>query len=174
MQQEPQAFEKYPGWAVFVHWLIFLIVYFASTYIISQFSRFWAGVYILYIILLEIWTYKEGCSICYYYNKRCFSGRGKIAPLFFKKGDPQKFCQKKVTVWNLLPHALVTLLPIIIGVILLIKDFNWLILVLAVIPVLNWFVGNQIVFGKIACPHCSQVRICCPAQDFFGKRLEKK
>ena len=170
MQKEPLPFEQYPIKTVVIVWLINLIVYVTAVYLLWQFDALLGKIFIAFLIILEISVYQEGCTVCYYYGKRCYCGRGKIVPLFFKKGDRQKFCSKKVTFLNLLPHALVALLPLAIGIVLLIRDFNWLILVFTSVPLLNWFIGNHIVFGCFACPHCQQGRICCPAQDFFGKK----
>jgi hypothetical protein len=33
----------------------------------------------------------------------------------------------------------------------------------------SWFVVNPILYGKIACIHCKQDSICCPALNFFTK-----
>ena len=91
----------------------------------------------------------------------------------FKKGDPRRFCEKQVTWKNLLPQIMVTVFPLIGGAYLLWTSFEWLILGLMLVPVIIWFLGNPLVYGKLACPHCRQGRICCPANDFFGKKVEK-
>jgi len=172
MKKEPKVFENYPLWIVFITVLQNLIIYAAGAYLLFKIWLIWGIIYILYILFLEIYTRKEGCVSCCYYNKRCAFGRGKIAGLLFKKEDPQKFCKKQVTFLKLIPHILVFLIPVVAGVFLLIQSFNWIILILTLIPVFSWFVGNQLVYGKLACPHCAQGRICCPANAFFGKKNE--
>lgn len=172
-EPEPKVFENYPSWIISITGLQSLLVYAVGAYLVFQFGLIWGILYIIYLFGLEISIYKEGCVSCYYYGKRCAFGRGKIASLFFKKNEPQKFCQKKVTLPKLIPHILTALIPVVIGIILLIRDFNWLILILTAIPILNWFVGNPLIYGKLACLHCAQGRICCPANDFFGKKNKK-
>jgi hypothetical protein len=36
-------------------------------------------------------------------------------------------------------------------------------------PVFSWFAVNPILYGKLACLHCKQGSICCPALKFFTK-----
>lgn len=99
---------------------------------------------------------------------------GENRPPLFKRDDPKRFCEKQVTWKNLMPQILVTLIPVAAGIYLLIQSFSWTILILTLTPVLIWFFGNPIIFGKLVCPHCKQGRICCPANEFFGKKVEKK
>ena len=95
MKKEPKVFENYPLWIVFITVLQNLIIYAAGAYLLFKIWLIWGIIYILYILFLEIYTRKEGCVSCCYYNKRCAFGRGKIAGLLFKKEDPQKFCKKQ-------------------------------------------------------------------------------
>ena len=165
----PKVFEKYPISAVFAFQFVSLVNYAVGIYLLYLINQVFAGLFIVYIIALELFTYKEGCSSCYYYGKRCMSGRGKIAPLFVKKGNSRDFCKKQITWKNLLPTVLLSLIPIIAGVYLLIQSFSFLVLGLMLVPVLTWFIGNPLLYGKLGCLHCKQGRICCPANEFFGK-----
>jgi len=169
-EKQPSAFENYPLSTNLITSIVTLLICAVGVYLLWQLGMIWGILFILYIIGLELFTFKHGCSCCYYYGKRCAFYRSKVAPLFFKKDDPQKFCQRKVTFWNLLPTVLASLIPVIVGVFLLIKSFSLLILILTLIPVINWFIVNPLIFGKLVCLHCKQGRICCPANDFFGKK----
>jgi hypothetical protein len=172
MEKEPQAFENYPLSTVLTTNGITLLIWVVSVYLVWQLGMLWGGLFIIYLIGLEFFVYKHGCSCCYYHSKRCAFGRGKIAPFIVKKDDPQKFCQRKVTWLNLLPVVLGSLIPIVAGVILLIRDFNWPILILTLIPLINWFFVNPLIYGKLICLHCQQGRLCCPANEFFGKKKD--
>ncbi len=171
---EPKAYERYPLRNVLIYNLVILVTYLIGVYILSRIGLVWGLLYIVYLIILELQLYREGCASCYYYGKRCVAGKGKIAPLFFKKQDPKRFCEKQVTWKNLLPNIMVVVFPLIGGGYLLWTGFEWLIAGLMVVPILIWVFGNPLVYGKLACPHCKQGRICCPANDFFGKKVEKK
>lgn len=172
--KEPTVFEKYPLSTVFVSNLVTLLNYAIGLYLLYRINIIFAGFFLVYLLAVEIFTYREGCVSCWYYSKRCASGRGKIAPLLFKRDDPKRFCEKQVTWKNLMPQILVTVIPMVAGIYLLIQGFSWTILILTLTPILVWFLGNPIIFGKLACPHCKQGRICCPANEFFGKKVEKK
>lgn len=170
MNKAPVAFVKYPLSTVMIFNSVALLNYAIGIYLFYLASALFSLLYIFYVLAVEINVYREGCVSCWYYGKRCAMGRGVIAPLFFKKQDSKRFCEKQVTWKNLLPGMLTTVFPIIVGVYLLLQSFNWLVLILMAVPVLTWVVGNPIIYGRLACPHCKQGRICCPANDFFSKK----
>jgi hypothetical protein len=172
--KEPKAYEKYPISTIIIYYIISLTNCAVGIYLLYLINPILAGLYVIYLIGLELSVYKEGCVSCYYYGKRCFSGRGKVVPLLFKREDPKKFCEKQITWKNLLPMILVSVVPLVSGVYLLLQSFSWLILAIALVPIFIWFVGNPLIYGKLGCPHCKQERICCPANDFFGKKVKKK
>lgn len=168
-------YENYPMSKVSIVIGLFFLVYLSGAYIMFKLHLVTGILFILYVILMEYYTYKEACPHCYYYGKRCYSGRGIIAQYVYKKGDPKIFCKKKIQFKNFLPQIIMLAVPIIVGIALLIsRGFDWLILIAILYPILNWFFINPILFGKLACPHCKQGKICCPALDFFSKKSKKK
>lgn len=165
-----KLYEKYPIWRVVIFNLVTLSVYAAGLYLMFLLHK-WAGIlFFFYILFIEFSVYKDGCRHCYYYGKTCVAGRGKIVPLFFKKGEPKKFCERTLSFKDFLPSLLVAIIPIAAGIYLLIKNFNWLILAITLWPLIVNFVGNPIIYGKIACPHCKQGAKCCPACEYFMKK----
>ncbi|MBW2981716.1 hypothetical protein KY343_02440 [Candidatus Woesearchaeota archaeon] len=164
-------YESYPIWSILLANVLFLLVYFFGAYIMFRLHLITGILYIVYILLMEYFVYKEACPHCYYYGKLCFSGRGKLAKLLYKKGDPKKFCEREMKFKDLIPQMLVVLVPIIVGIALLIsRGFHLLTLIAVLYPVFNWFFINPILYGKLACPHCKQGKKCCPALDFFKKK----
>ena len=89
--------------------------------------------------------------------------------MVFKKGDINKFCKKQITWKDIIPDFMVSLIPAIIGIILLIKNFNWITLSLVIVLFILTFIGNGIVRSKLACKYCKQRQIGCPAQKLFEK-----
>ena len=170
MKKELQAFENYPFSTILITNIITFLIYFIGVYLVWQLGMLWGVLFIVYLLGLEVSVYKQGCSCCHYYGKRCAFARGKIAQFLVEKKDPQKFCQRKITWLNLLPPILSSLIPVGVGMFLLIKEFNWLILALTLIPIANWFFINPLVYGKLVCLYCKQGRLCCPTNDFFGKK----
>jgi hypothetical protein len=166
-KKPPEAYESYPAGTVIFYNLILIINYAIGVYILSQLWTWLGLLFVFYAIFLESMVYREGFSCCYYYGKRCFSGRGKLAPKFVKRDDPKKFCEKEVTVKSLIPNILALVFPVLGGAIILYLSFSWLILGLMIIPILIWFCGNPLIYGNLACPHCKQGRIPRPFSSIF-------
>jgi len=169
-KKDKKSCEKYPLWMVLLINLLMILVYVAGAYIMFVLSWITGVLFLVYLIILEFSNYREGCRHCYYYGKRCAFGKGVIARVFFNKGDPKNF--KRELKWkDFLPQMLVTIVPLIVGILLLIsRGFNAWILIAIIYPVFSWFVVNPVIYGKLACPHCKQGRICCPAMEFFSKK----
>ena len=169
-----KCYENYPIGFVIGANIFQLLIYFIGAYIIYQIGLIWLILYILYIVILEIRLLKLSCVNCYYYGKLCAFGRGKICSLSFKKGISQQFLDKKITWKDLIPEFILSIVPIFIGIALLIKNFNWIILFLIVILLLLSFPVTGYLRGSLACKHCKQREIGCPAEQFFRKNNVKK
>ena len=166
------TYKKYPWHQVLLTNLLTILIYGLGVVIIQSVNWFFAGLYIIYLLILEIRLLRFHCPNCYYYGKVCAFGKGRISSIFFKKGNPDKFTCKSFSVKDLIPDILVFALPAVAGMILLITDFQWYIFVsLAGLIILN-SAGNAYVRGQIACKHCRQKDLGCPALDFF-KPAEK-
>ncbi len=148
--------------------ILTLAVYVAGAYIMFKLSLITGILYVIFILVLEFQLYKNACTRCCYYGKMCAFGKGIIVSLFFKKGDPKKFAEKEISFKDLIPQLLIALIPLTVGVALLVsRGFDLLILLAMIYPVFSWVCLNQIIYGKLACKHCS---ICCPALNFFTKK----
>jgi hypothetical protein len=69
---------------------------------------------------------------------------------------------------------LVAIIPLIIGIVRLIMDFNWLLLSLIILLLLLVSKGNEFVRGTLSCKYCRQREINCPAEKMFNKENRKK
>ena len=165
-----QTYENYPHCIIFVSNLVSLALYLIGAIIISKIGLVWLVAYLLYIVWLEIKVMRKSCVNCYYYGKRCAFGKGKLAALFFKKGNPENFIKRQVGWKSMIPDALVSLIPLIVGVALLIKDFSWFILILMILLTALTTAGNGFVRGSLACKYCKQKELGCPAEQLFNKK----
>ena len=129
----------------------------------------WLTVFVLYIAWLEIRLLRRSCVNCYYYGKVCAFGKGKVSCLFFKKGDTNKFKQDKITWKDMVPDVMVSLIPIVTGIVLLVTDFNWLILSMVLLLLLLSSIGNGLIRGSLACKYCKQRESGCSAEQLFNK-----
>ena len=167
--KETKYYENYPYHFVIISNLLSLTIYTIGAIIINLLGTIWLFIYLAYIVFLEIRLLGKGCVNCYYYGKRCAFGRGKLCSLFFKKGKPEKFTSGPFTWKNILPDLLVAIIPIIIGIIMIIINFNWILLTLIILLFLLASIGNRLVRGSLACKYCKQRELGCPAEKLFSK-----
>jgi hypothetical protein len=166
--EEVKCYENYPYWIIIVSNLLTLSIYTIGITIIKPLGIIWLLIYLAYLVFLEIRLLKKSCVHCYYYGKFCAFGKGKICSLFFKKGNKEGFTGD-FTWKDLIPDMLVAIIPVIIGIVRLIMDFNWILLFLIVLLFLLVSTGNGLVRGSLACKYCRQREINCPAEEMFNK-----
>ena len=81
----------------------------------------------------------------------------------------QKFVEDEVSWFDVLPDFAVFILPIVGGIVLLVGDFAWLLVVMLALLIILSFGGNAVIRGSFACKYCKQREIGCPAEKLFGK-----
>jgi len=165
-----KCYENYPFWMVIISNIVSLSIYIIGGFLVYQIGLIWFLLYILYILILEVKLLRGHCVNCYYFGKTCFSGKGRLSSLFFKKGEPAKFNDIKITWKDIITDFLVTVIPLIAGIFILIKGFNWTILLLVVLLFFLGFVGSGLVRGQLACKYCKQRELGCPALKLFNKK----
>ena len=167
--QETGCKENYPLAIVIGSNCVSFLIYIIGAVLLSRFSIIWAVVYVIVILLLEFRLVSGHCVDCYYYGKTCAFGKGRLSFLFFRRGNPEKFSHMNVTWRDILPDFLMFMIPILAGILLLILDFSWTVLILVIALFLLGFLGNALVRGKLACRYCRQRELGCPAEQLFGK-----
>jgi hypothetical protein len=167
------SYEDFPLHLVLICITFNLIVYGIGAYLTVQFGIVFMGTYLLFCLWMEARVLVHGCRDCAYYGKWCAFGRGKLCSLLFKPGDPERFNTRTISWRDMLPDLLVALVPFLAGVILLFRDFSWIVLVLVLALVAHSTVGNGFIRGGIACKYCRQRELGCPAERLFDKRAGK-
>lgn len=167
-----KCYEKYPIWFIFPSNLLTFSIYAIGIYIFFLFSIFFTMLYLVFIVWCEIRLLKGSCIDCYYYNKICAFGRGKLCALLFKKGIPTRFIERKIAVKDFLPDFMIFIFPIIFALILLILNFSWIIVGLIIVLVILGFGGNALIRGSLSCKYCKQGKIGCPALEMFKVRTK--
>lgn len=165
-----KTYENFPIWIAIVAIFFSFIVYILGAIILIGFGIFVAVLYLIYCFGVELLVVFRSCKYCYYHNKVCGLGKGKIASLFTKKGDPKKFTERKVSFTDLIPDFLVWVFPIVGGVILSVIDFSFIRIGLIILLAIISFGGTAIIRGSLACKYCKQGEIGCPALKFFSKK----
>lgn len=169
----PAAYDCYPIHLVLMISILQVAVYLTGAYIMFRLHLAAGILYVAFIVFLEGSVCREGCRNCYYYGKLCAFGRGKIAGLILKRGDPREFSKRELGWKDFVPQILVVLIPLIAGIAIMVsRGFDVWILCAMIYPLLSWFCLNPWIYGNIACAHCRQGRKCCPALRFFSKEKQ--
>jgi hypothetical protein len=167
--KEISCYENYPLWIVILSNMVSLFIYAMGAFVIYNVGWIWITVFVIYIAWLEIRLLRRSCVNCYYYGKVCAFGKGKVSCLFFKKGDTNRFKQDTITWKDIVPDVMVSLIPIVTGIVLLVIDFNWLILSMVLLLLLLSSIGNGLIRASLACKYCKQREIGCSAEQLFNK-----
>jgi hypothetical protein len=167
---QSKCYENYPSWIIFASNFVSIAIYLIGAFIMTKISLIFLGLYLLYILFLELRVMSKSCVNCYYYGKYCAFGKGKISSLIFKKGEPKKFLCRKITWKDIIPDFLVSIIPVVAGIVLLIINFNMLILLLVILLAILTTVGNSLIRGNLACKYCKQRELGCPAQKLFNNK----
>jgi len=170
---EKTCYESYPFWIVLLSNIVSIVIYAAGAVVLYKIGWIWLILYILYIMGLEIRLLRRSCVNCYYYGKACAFGKGKLGSLFFKKGDTNRFKKDKITWKDIAPDFMVSLIPVVAGVILLVIDFNWLLLSMILVVIIFSSLGNGLIRSSLACKYCKQREIGCSAEQLFNKDKTK-
>ncbi|MFC1533310.1 hypothetical protein ACFL7M_08110 [Thermodesulfobacteriota bacterium] len=117
-------------------------------------------VYLIFsVLMILVIMRKLVCTRCYYYGKRCHVGWGKISVLLYKQGDIDKFNSCAGIKIAPVLFASLALIPLIFGVILLIKapSITYGILMTALIL---FIVYSSVISRKRSCSICKMKLIC--------------
>lgn len=167
--EQPGCRDEYPVATVVVSNLVPLLIYAIGTVLVLGFGIVYAAAYMLFVVFLEIRLLAGHCPDCYYYGKTCAFGKGRLSPLLSRKGDPARFVHRTITGKDMLPDFLVFIIPVLAGIVLMVLAFSWIVLTLTAALLVLGFAGNALVRGQLACPHCRQREIGCPAERLFNK-----
>jgi hypothetical protein len=170
VKKELPVFDSYPAWMIALSGGLSVSIYAVGSVIVARLGWWFLAPYLLYLVCLEVKQLATGCVHCAYYGRACFSGKGLVASWFFKRGDPSRFASRELGWRSLLPDMLVVLLPLGAGLFLLIRQFDWILLALVAGLLVLAFPGNGLVRGKLACCHCRQRELGCPAERLFRQK----
>ncbi|MHC1704179.1 MAG: hypothetical protein AB9846_09755 [Tenuifilaceae bacterium] len=165
-----KTYVKFPIWIVLVSNLLAILLYGLGFLVMFRLGWLFALIYLVYILILEFRILKTHCVDCYYYGKTCGFGKGLISSWLFKKGDSSNFCAMEITWKQMIPDILVTAIPVVVGLTLLIIDFDFVLLIEIILLLLLTTMGNAFVRGNLTCKYCKQREIGCPAEKLFSKQ----
>ena len=169
---DAKTYEQFPPHLVAPCLAINIAIYAIGAYLLSRLGLLYMALYLTFCLCLEIRLLACHCPNCYYYGHLCAFAKGKISSWFFKKGSPDQFAAKEISWKTMIPDFLVSLIPIGIGIYLLIRNFSILILALILLIFALAMPITGLIRTKIACKHCKQKTLTCPAEKLFAKKPE--
>ena len=100
------------------------------------------------------------CVNCYYYGKWCAMGWGKLAALFFKKGDVEKFSTSIGVKMAPVVYGLLSLIPVVLLIVALF-DLVSAPRIIVLVLLVGVSAYSAIVNRKKTCAQC-KMRFICP------------
>ncbi len=164
-----ESYENYPTWIPVLSNFVSFLIY-GSGFIITLRLGWIAAVFFLGLILaFEYRLISQHCINCYYWGKTCGFAKGRLSALFFKRGDPAKFCNKEMSWKDMIPDLLIPLIPFILGIVLIVIKFDFILLSAVILIIGSTTIGNGFIRGKLTCRYCKQRESGCPAEKLFNK-----
>ena len=161
--------DNFPIWIVILSNLVSILIYSSGFIITLRLGWIAAVLYLVFILAFEYRLISKHCGNCYYWGMTCGFGKGRLSALFFKRGDPAKFCNNEMSWKDMIPDLLVSLVPFIIGIVLMIIKFDFNLLFAAIILIVLTTIGNGFIRGNLTCRYCKQRELGCPAEKLFSK-----
>jgi hypothetical protein len=163
------AFEVFPWWMVAICNAVGLAIYAVGFSLLVRLGIAWGLLYVAYCVWLEWRLLSGSCRSCYYFGKRCGFGKGRLCSRLFTRRANEGPTRKPISWRDVVPDFLASLIPLAVGIVLLIRDFSWHVLLLVLILAFLGSVGTGFVRGQIACKYCRQRELGCPAEQLFSK-----
>ena len=161
MENNKQELEEYPkSWIISGNLMMILWIA-LGTIACWLFYPIIGLVYLAFAIkMIYVVLRRLVCTNCYYYDKWCSMGWGKLSAVFFKKGNTEDF--KTSTGIKLAPltYGLLSIIPVILIIVSTIHKFSISrIVVLILLLLISFYSGT--ISRKKACREC-KMRLMCP------------
>lgn len=169
---QTEKLDEYPIKIVCISATLTVISYLLGTIVFYVLHPILGFIFLLLAVFTIIISMKLRCTHCYYIDKYCNFGLGKLAAILFKKGDSEEFRNPKKVVPTAIMSFGTTLLPVIAGIWLIIFDFSLINLGLLLVYILLGIMPNFIVRGNF-CEKCMQGQLGCPSYEQMIKSRQK-
>jgi hypothetical protein len=168
-----KAYDNFPAGIVILSNLVAILIYGLGFFITLRLGWVAAVLFLLFVLILEYRLISKHCVDCFYWGKTCGFGKGRASAMFFKKGHTSKFCEKEISWKEMVPDFLVTLIPLVTGIIFLFIKFSFLLLTATVLLTTLATIGNGYIRGSLTCKFCKQKEFGCPAEKMFSRANER-
>lgn len=162
-------FENFPWWMVVACNAVGFGIYGIGLFLTARLGLAWGVLYAGYCVWMEWRLLSGSCRSCYYFGKRCGFGKGRVCSWFFTRQAARSLAAKTISWLEVVPDFMVSLVPLGVGIVLLIQDFSWGVLLLMLMLAGLGSAGTGFVRGQLACKFCKQRELGCPAEQLFSK-----
>ncbi|MCJ7484344.1 MAG: hypothetical protein MUO31_15450 [Thermodesulfovibrionales bacterium] len=112
-------------------------------------------IWAILVVIIQVLLKKHNCSGCYYYDKGCHLGWGKISAAMFKQDSGNPKIGVKLSFFYILPPPLITLTALAFAII---KSPSWVYwFMLALFVILN---AASFPVRKKGCGSCAMREVC--------------
>jgi hypothetical protein len=155
--EEFKFYENYPLFTIFLRWLLLGAAFGLGIYILFQIKDILAYFYILYgILCLMLVLPLSRCVYCYYHDRICDCGFGKVASFLFPKNDESKYKSKYVYFSLTYPFWF---FPALFGIIQILRERSLKALIIFLVFILILLL-ERIFLRFAGCKNCHQRNIC--------------
>ena len=165
-----QGLEKYPKGEIVFNNVLFILLIALGTIACRFIHPVLGWIYLSFaIVMVGIVLRRLVCTNCYYYDKWCSIGWGKLSALFFSRGDIERF--KESVGVKLAPavYGLLMAVPLILTVFSIFQRFTTSkVVVLSLLLLLSFYSGR--ISRKKGCIRC-RMRLICPGSAVRGEKI---
>jgi hypothetical protein len=158
-----KGLDEYPKPGIIIANLLMALWVAVGAYLCDSFHPAAGWVYLASALLMIIVIMRKlVCANCWYYGKWCSNGWGKLSALMFKQGEIEKFAGCAGIKIAPFFYGLLTLIPLLLGVISLISsDEKRIIHTAAILFLLALSAYSGYIGRKKSCSNC-KMRLICP------------
>jgi len=155
-----EGLEHYPMSRIILGNILIMLWIVMGTIAVWFFSPVVATVYLIFAVIAVYFILRKlVCTNCYYYDKWCSMGWGKLAAALFKQGKIEEFNDSIGLRLAPIVYGLLTIFPLLVVVVVLIAEFDYY--KVAVLVILMFFsVYSGSISRKSACASCKMKTMC--------------
>jgi hypothetical protein len=152
--------EQYPMSRVVLGNILMILWIVVGTIAVWFFSPLVATLYLIVaVVTVYVILRKLVCTNCYYYDKWCSMGWGKLAAALFKQGRIEEFNESIGLRLAPIIYGLLTIFPLIVVIVAIIAEIDFY--KIAVLVILLFFsVYSGSISRKSACASCKMNTMC--------------
>lgn len=155
-----QGLEEYPKAGIVLGNLMMIVWIALGTIACWFLYSLIAWIYLAFaIIMVFIVLRKLVCINCYYYDRWCCTGWGKLSALFFKKGNIEELSTNTDIKLAPFTYGFLSIVPIILIIVSIIQEFSISkVIVLVLLLSISFYSGA--ISRKKSCEKCKMKLIC--------------